>query len=48
MVKIFEMIKQLFNLIFDIIALRIRMYNFANAGAMDTVKFSFGHLQTFP
>ena len=44
-VKIFEMIKQLSNAIFDIvIALRIGVHNFTHARAMDTAKISFGHL----
>ena len=48
-VKIFEMIKQLSNVIFDIvIALRIGIHNFTHAHAMDTAKISFGHLQSFP
>ena len=47
-VKIFEMIKQPFNVMFGVfIVLRIFMHNFAHAGAMDTAQFSFGHLQTF-
>ena len=49
-VKIFEMIKQLSNCIFDIvIVLRIGMciHNFTHACAMDTAKIPFGHLQTF-
>ena len=47
-VKIFE-IKLLSNVIFDIvIALRIGKHNFTHAGAMDTAKIPFGHLQTFP
>ena len=42
------MIKQLFNVIFDIvIALRIGIHNFTNACAMDTAKIPFGHPQTF-
>ena len=46
--KLFEMIKQLSNVIFDIvIALRIGIHNFTHAGAMDTAKIPFGHLQTF-
>ena len=41
--KIFEMIKQLSNVIFDIvIALRIGIHNYAHA--MDTAKIPFGHL----
>ena len=48
-VKIFEMIKQLSNDIFDIVvALRIGIHNFTNAHARDTAKIPFGHLQTFP
>ena len=48
-VKIFEMIKQLSSVIFDIvIALRIGIHNFTHARAMDTAKIPFGHLQTFP
>ena len=48
-VKIFGMIKQLSNDIFDIvITLRIGIHNFTNAHAMDTAKIPFGHLQTFP
>ena len=47
--KIFEIIKQLSNVIVDIvIALRIGKHNFAHARAMDTAKIPFGHLQTFP
>ena len=47
--KIFEMIKQLSNVIFKIvIALRIGIYNFTHARAMDTAKIPFGHPQTFP
>ena len=47
--KIFEMIKQLSNVVFDIvIATRIGIHSFTNARAMDTAKISFGHLQTFP
>ena len=47
--RIFEMIKQLSHVIFDIvIALRIGIQNFTYACAMDTAKFLFGHLQTFP
>ena len=46
--KIFEMIKHLSNVIFDIvIALRIGIHNFTHACAMDTAKIPFGHLQTF-
>ena len=46
--KIFEMIKQLSNVLFDIvIALRIGIHNFIYARAMDTAKIAFGHLQTF-
>ena len=48
-VKIFEMIKQLSNVIFDIvIALRIGIHNFTHARVMDTAKIPFGHLRTFP
>ena len=48
-VNIFEMIKELSNVIFDIaIALRIGIHNFTHARAMDTAKIPFGHLQTFP
>ena len=48
-VKIFEKIKQVSNVIFDIvIALKICIHNFTHAHAMDTTKISFGHLQTFP
>ena len=48
-VKIFEIIKQLSNVLFDIvIALRIGIHNFTHARAMDTAKIPFGHLQTFP
>ena len=48
-VKIFEMIKQLSNVIFDIvIALRIGIHNLTHARAMNTAKIPFGHLQTFP
>ena len=48
-VKIFEIIKQLSNVIFDIvIALRIGIHNFTHAHAMDAAKIPFGHLQTFP
>ena len=47
--KIFEMIKHLSNVIFDIvIALRIGIHNFTHARAMNTAKIPFGHLQTFP
>ena len=47
-VKVFETIKQLFNVIFDIaIALRIGKYNFAHAGAMDTAKFSLSIFRLF-
>ena len=47
--KLFEMIKQLSNIIFDIvIALKIGIHNFTHARAMDTAKIPFGHLQTFP
>ena len=47
--KIFEMIKQLSNVIFDIVfALEIGIHNFTRAHAMDTAKIPFGHLQTFP
>ena len=43
--KLFEMIKQLSNVIFDVvIALRIGIHNFTHACAMDTAKISFGHL----
>ena len=46
--KIFEMIKQLSNVIFDpVIALRISIHNFTHARAMDTAKIPFGHVQTF-
>ena len=42
------MIKQLFNIIFDVvIALRIGIHNFTHARAMNTTKIPFGHLQTF-
>ena len=48
-VKIFEMIKHLSNVIFDIvIALRICIHNWTHARAMDTAKIPFWHLQTFP
>ena len=48
-VKIFEMIKQLSNVIFDIvIALRIGIHNFTHASVMDTAKIPFRHLRTFP
>ena len=48
-VKIFEMIKQLSSVIFDIvIALRIGIHNFTHACAMNTAKILFGHLQTLP
>ena len=48
-VKIFEIIKQLSNVIFDIvIALRIDIHIFTHALVMDTAKIRFGHLQTFP
>ena len=48
-VKIFEMIKQFSNVIFDmVIALRIDIHNFTNACAMDTAKIPFGHTQTVP
>ena len=48
-VKIFEMVKQPSNVIFEIvIALRIGIHNFTHASAMDTAKIPFGHLQTFP
>ena len=48
-VKIFEMIKQLSNVIFDtVISLRIGIRNFTHARAMDTAKIPFGHFQTFP
>ena len=48
--KTFEMIKQLSNVIFDIIAnaLRIGIHNFTHARAIDTAKIPFGHLKTFP
>ena len=47
--KIFEMIKQLSNVIFDIvIVLRIGIHNLTHARAMDTAIIPFGHLQTFP
>ena len=47
-IKIFEMIKQLSNNIFDIvIALRIGLHNFTHARAMNTAKIPFGHPQTF-
>ena len=41
-VEIFEMIKQLSNVIFDIvIALRICIHNFTHAHAIDTAKLGF-------
>ena len=47
--KIFEMIKQLSNVIFAIfIALRIGIHNLTHARAMDTAIIPYGHLQTFP
>ena len=47
-VKLFEIIKQLYNVIFDIvISLRTGMHNFTYAHAMNAVKFSFGPLQIF-
>ena len=47
--KIFEMIKQLSNVIFYIvIASNIGIHNFTYAHAMDTAEIPFGHLQTFP
>ena len=47
-VEIFEIIKQRFCVIFEIvIALRVRTHNFAHVGAMGIAKFSFGHLSDF-
>ena len=48
LLKIFEMIKQLCSVMFDIvIAFKIGMHNFTYACVMVTAKISFGHLQTF-
>ena len=47
-IQIVEMIKQLSNVIFDIvIALRIGIHNFTHARAMDAAKIPFGQLKTF-
>ena len=46
--KLFEMIKQLSNVIFDIvIALRIGIHNFTHAHAMDTAKIPSGIFRLF-
>ena len=47
-VKLFEMIKQLSNVIFDIvIALRIDIHNFTHARVMDTAKIHSGIFRLF-